>query len=293
MVMDTAASPAETAIEEQAPPQETAPETAITASVPETPPEPAPETAPSVPETPDYASILSSLKAEDLRELAPVKDLLARENESIRRRTENDTAKTMARQRQEWLAKGEYATDLEGLLKNSVHSDDLGETRVALDRKGVESFVDKVWDASVLGTINATLKVIESQLPDGVKIAPDDLRNLQDLYAESMKNPAKSQDLLSAELSLLKKEWLNAAKPALRKEIEAEIKKDAEARAKSETIKQADDAQRETPSPTRISGSGGAPTSFDSLTAATAAYHDGEITHDQFKAERKRFGVKD
>lgn len=293
MVMDTAAPPADTATEDQAPPQETAPETAITASAPETPPAPAPETAPSAPETPDYASILAGIPEEVLREAAPIKGIVARENESIRRRTENDTTRQMARQRQEWLAKGEYASDLEGLLKNSVQSDDLGETRVALDRKGVEGFVDRVWDASVIGTRDAALKVIESQLPEGVKLAPDDIRELQELYAESTRNPAKSDDLLKAELALLKREWLNEAKADLRKEIEAEIKKDAEARAKSETIKQADEAQRESPAPTRVAGSGGAPTQFGSLADATAAYHDGDITHEQFKAERKRFGLKD
>ena len=292
MVMDTAAAPVDTAALEEAPPLD-APETA-SSFAPETTPAPAaPETVTPEPEKPDLASLLGSLKHEELRELAPIKDLVARENESVRRKTENEAAKLNAQARQEWLAKGDYARDLDGILRKSVHTNDLGEINMNLDRNGVESFVDKVWGASTLGTLNAALTVIEAQMPEGVTLDPADLRTLQDLYAESMKNPVKSQELLVAEIGVLKKVWLESAKSDLRKEIEADIRKEAEAAVKSASIREADEAQRESPSPTRVTGSGGAPTAYASLTAATAAYHDGDITHDQFKAERKRFGMKD
>ena len=292
MVMDTAAPPVETAAVDEAPPP-SAPETAPS-DAPETTPVPvAPETVTPGPETPDLAALLKGLKDEDLEQLEPVKWLIDRKSESARRKAENDSAKTVAAQRQEWLAKGDYARDLEGILRSSAKTNDLGELDLQLNLDGVESFVDKVWGASTLGTMNAALSVIESQLPEGVTIDPADLRNLQNLYAESVKSPAKSQELLLAEMGVLKKAWLEEAKPALRKEIEADLKKQAELAAKSASIREADEAQRESPTPTRVAGNTGAPTSYETMAAADAAFHDGDINLDRYKAERKRFGVKD
>lgn len=291
--MDTAVAPEDTAVVEQAPPPIEATETAETPAATETEPIAATETESSAPAAPDVASLLSSMREDELESLDPIKGLLARKQESARQKAENETARKIAQERQQWLQQGEYAADLESVLRSAVEMDDLGNPRVNLSRQNIESFVDKLWGASVHGTLNATLSVIEGSLPAGVQMQAEDIRQLQELYGETVKNPAKGADLLKAELSVLRKAWIAEERTSLRKEIEAELRKEAAAQQKSAAIRDADEAQTETPTPTRGIGSQGAPRSFESLAEADAAFNAGEIDMNTYKNERKRFGRKD
>jgi len=294
VTMDTAEAPEATAVTEQAPPQDiTATETADVQAATETEPVAQTETETSAPAAPDVASILSGLREEELEALDPIKGLLARKQESARQKAENETARRIAHERQEWLQKGEYAADLEGILRSSVEADDFGNTKVNLNRQHIESFIDKTWDASVIGALNATLSVIEGSIPAGVQMSAEDIRNLQELYGNAVKSPAKAADLLKAELGVLRKSWLAEARTELRKEVEAELRKEAQAVQKSVAIREADDAQAETPTPTRGVGTQATARSFQSMTEADAAYAAGDIDHETYKNERKRFGRKD
>ena len=73
----------------------------------------------------------------------------------------------------------------------------------------------------------------------------------------------------------------------LRSEIETQVRAEME----TKRMKEAEDARAKASSPTRAGNAPASPV-YETLAAAAAAYNSGELSHEAFRAERKRFGIR-
>lgn len=271
---DTAAASVDTAAPEGlAPPPETevsAPETAVLD---------APETdTPDAPET--VLPSLDDLDEETLRSHPKVKDILARESESARRRQENADALKAEERDRDWMRRGEHLDDLTAILRKGVATDEAGELRLDLDRKSIGDFADRMWTANVRASVSTLSSLIDEQLGD-TPVTAEEQTKLRDAYAAFVQDPrGGATPFLQSQISLLQRAAVEAAKPALRKEIERELRQEYETRAEADQRKRAEASGRAGASATDVAGAAANQIDTKTVVGIMRAKNAGLITED-------------
>ena len=244
-----------------------APEAAVTA-------DPATEAPPSV-ETPESAEVespetgqidapeteapknpLDDLDEDSLLEHPKVKDILARREESARRKAEHEASTRKAASDIDWAKKQGFVNDFADILRGSITQGEDGP-QLRLDPKRIDEVTGRLWETNVLGTIGAVSQVVHNRLGDDYRFTPEDNKRLSEGYAEFTSNPSgKAMDYLSTLLDVVGKAAVEAATPQLRKDIEKAVRKDFETKAEADSRQRAETAARNGGSPTNLTGDG-------------------------------------
>jgi len=242
------------------------------------------EQAPETPETESSPlSVLDSIDWDTLRDHPKVKDGLARETESARRKAEHAANEARAQADAAWVQSREYVDDLTNLVKAGVMQDDAGDVRVSIDPKKIEGFTQRLNTSNVRGLVGAISNIVDSQLSKDFTLTVDETTALRDSYAAFQSAPtAKAPEYLANLLSVYGRSAVEAAKADLTKEIETRIRKEFTSAAEAEKRKQAETNGRNAGGPTQVNG--GAPGNYNlkTLKGLSAAKRDGTITEAQY-----------
>lgn len=257
-------------------PEVTQPE-AVNGAEPEAAPEqhaePAAEDSAEPTPPPDPQEWFKSLTEEQRRELPEVRDLLRREGESIRRTAEHETQRKIAERESQWLERGEYVSDF---AKAVVLNDD---GNPVIDQRQTAEIADRMWNTGVRRIVDLAGNLVYSDVPDDFAITRAEQRALEDAQAAYIRDPVANGDAyLKARLAIHDRAVVEAAKPELRKQIEADVRAEFAAKAQTDSLRQADAARKEQTAPTNATGTG--PRMFASKAEARAAHARGEISND-------------
>lgn len=233
----------------EAPPSDVSVETPETASVE------SPETGlPETPETEAPKNPLDDLDEESLLEHPKVKDILARQTESARRRAEHEANSRKAQADIEWVQKQEYVNDFADILRSGLTEGDDGPS-LRLDPKRIANVTERLWASNVRGSVGAISNLVSERLGKDFEIASADAERLRDTHAEFQADPTgKAADYLAVVLDLAEQRAVKAREPELRKELEKAIRKEFETKAEADKRKAAEAADRAKGSATDVQG---------------------------------------
>lgn len=286
----TAAPAADTAATEPAPPQEApatetaapqATETASTAAT-ETDTSPSPATPPDP---------FADLDEDALRNHPRVKDILARDGESIRQRSQREAGEQRARAERDWARKGEFVGDLTGLLQRGARVGDDGSLQVDLDRKGLTEITGRLLNVATMASVDALSAVVDASLPEGFTLTKEETDALRESYAAFQADPGQARDFVSAQLDLFKRAAVADAEAEIRKDERAKARKEFAAEQEVAGRREADAANREGGGPTRVDGGAAGGPNIQTMADADGAYADGSIDLARYKGFRKQFGL--
>ena len=198
-----------------------------------------------------------------------------------RRSTEAEVGERHRAELRQWSVQRQYADQLEQLAKESLTS---GED---LSRPGIQEIVGRLYmDAGSLfdesyGEYMLSSLPKDYRIPASTQKAIDGARR-----ALVLREPNARVDLWSAITNAAAEAKSEVITAGLRAEVEKEV------RAEMETtrLKEAEAARAKAGSPTRTGDV--SPSGFVTYAAAAAARNAGEITAEQFRTERARFGVE-
>ena len=249
------------------------PEPVREAEVPETEPAAAPET---VETGPDHAALLGDLDEDALSELGPVKDLLARREESMRRRTEVDSARQASQLRREELV-GDEATKA---IRQGFSVGDAGELQI--DDEAVAGGVAGIFAGSVDLAVRTLGGIVDETVPKDFPIEREAAQDLQQALTAFEQNPTTGAgSLIRQYVSLSNRAAVAAAREEMRVEVEKDVRKDYEAKATVDERRRADDAQAASPGPTRgVQGTAG--NAWSSQSQMDRAHRRDEITTSEY-----------
>lgn len=229
---DTAVSPEQdtAAAGFEAPPEETQPETTET-PVPET------ETAEATPETEAPADPLASIDPDVLFNHPAVKDRLARENESVRRRSERETEQRIQDARSSWVATGQAFQDVHAALAE-------GNIQQAQNMLGA-ALANRDWQA-----VNVIDRIARSKL-EGAKVSTEDIDRLDAALNAAQRGTGTLDAYAETLLDVRAKAY---AETTLAPQIEARIRKEmaqsAKAAQQTQKVQQAEATNAEAGRPT-------------------------------------------
>jgi len=247
-------SPEATAEEQQVDTAVEAPETPPEETLPETEGESAPETEPTPePETPDIEALLSNLDESDLRKISKVSELLESDGNRRRREAESATARKIAQERNEWVQKGGYTSDLQTLLTEAAASAD-EDGKISLESDKVDAVASKMWEALSLGAFQRSANAIDATLPDGATFTAEQVTSLEEIRDGVLAGRLQPEDLLTARAEMI----VNARVEAMRSEIveqeRSAAQKRMEAELTSERARITEQVRGEQPAPTKTNG---------------------------------------
>jgi len=237
------------------PEAEVEPESVPSMGPPETEPTDSPETPevepPPAPEKPDLTALLADLPDEEFEKL----DRVARTRESVRRRAESETARRVQTDQETNFAAGNYARAIAEYIQKAPLGPD-GTPQI--DSRQFDAVAGDMWAASSRMAYRSAEAVLKGAVPDDYRI-PASLQNKFDAMQEEVTRGTKPlEDLLKVRQEIALAAHIEAERPKLRKEIEAEVRKEMTQEAVVQGRKKAGEVNAAQPSPTKV---GGAPTS--------------------------------
>lgn len=262
------------------------PETEVSAAPPETetpePPE-TPEAAPQEPEKPDLAALLADLPDDEFEKL----DRVSRSRESVRRRAEAETARRVHTEQESNFAAGNYAKAIADYVRKAPVED--GTTQI--DSQQFDAIAGDMWGAASRMAYRAATGVLREVI-DGEYRIPASLQNRLDATQDEVTRGQKPLEaLLKVQQEIALAAGLEAERPKLRKEIEAEVRAEL---AQSKVVE-----QRRSASETNASQA--APTQFGASTTTTTAprdfdhaeelWLDGQLPYADYKKWRERSNI--
>jgi len=212
---------------------------------------PAAETEPA---RPNLSELLKGLSDEDLESLPEVKSLVARKGESSRQKAEREATAKIEAANQRYLASGEAFTELQRLAAEAT-LDDNGLPVV--DRAKANRLFNLMLDGGSTAAVTQIANVLNDVTGEGfelTKAEQDQAAAAQVLWAQNKLDPSP---LLRAWLPAVLRAHTTKVKGDLRKEVEAEVRKEYDAKSKLDTAKAATDGRKAQPGATVVPG--GAP----------------------------------
>ena len=297
MVMGTAVEATEAAVEEPQVEDSTIggivePDASET---PETDDVETPETDKPAPEAteqpkPDISALLGELDDDGIEALPQVKALLSRRQESARRKSERETSERLRSEKDQWVTQGQWVADLSA----AYEVDDVGNVQVNTKKVNqitgdLASYALNNAAGSVINNVNAA---VDAVLPSGFTVTRDEQTELQELFADFKADPSKASPYVGQLIKVAQRAAIEDATPGI---IAAERKvweKEQATKAKAASVKEADDANAESGTPTNVGGKAAPGLNIQTLADAETAYIEGRLSHDAMKVQMKRFGAK-
>ena len=263
---------------------EALPENAIAAEMPELDEGTPPETE-ATPETPAATptKTLDDLSDDEFEAHPRFKDFLARKSESVRRQTENATARKM-REDAEKVAAGNNLTEtvksnIEGLIKHIEAGNDLDPADYAA--RLARLVAGNAWNYHATRAQDFFNGALAVAMPADYKFDKDEVEKLRSLHEDVAAGRVEPPALYEYRLDLIKKAAIAEALPKEREKWEKERATADRERARTDRQRDADSARDGQPRPT----SGGA--SRASVTNE-AAIRDRLRDPDTTEPERKK-----
>lgn len=243
-------------------------------ATPETEPATSPETAAA--DAPDIAALLGDLSAEELQELGPVKDVLARSAESVRRTTEADGARLASQQRRQALVGDEATTALR--LAFTVGAD--GEPKI--DDEALGAGVNSIFTGSVDVAVRTVGLIVDDSVPKDFPMTREDAERFQGALTAFEKDPTGgAENLIREYVGISNRAAVAAAEGEMRTELTKDIRKEFEDAATVADRTRVETAQENERAPTR--GVTGAPaTGWATRAQIDKAHARDEITTDEY-----------
>lgn len=235
---------------------------------PEIPETPAPETPEAEPETesPPVRSI-DDYSEDELREHPKFKDLLARNEESIRRKSENEATKRMAAQQAKVVARDSIANTIGGLL-NAVRQFGEDNPGQQIDPNWIQQQAMQIANAAsghyFRETSDLFSGLLASKTPQEHKFTAEQMTKLQSLHEDVQAGRVHPLDLYDYRLDLLAEAKVAAQLPKLKQEWEKEYRAAEKARAETNSLRTNDAQRGSQPRPT-TGGSASAPVDARSI----------------------------
>lgn len=261
VVEDTAVEeqPENAAPVEDAQPQEIAPETPEQEA-----PEPEGEPAPETESRPSLADFDDDTLRSDERIQALIKDQLAREQESNRRKTEQETMKRLRQQVEHQVNSGQWLNTIQGALETKVNQlrkkiedgENLDSRDLMFDSQSIQDAANSVYWRQIYRGLDAWNETLLSTLPKDAKFSTETTENLTTLSQRVGAGDVQAiAPLMQAQLSAYREALEQELEPQLRKKFEAERKKEEEAAKKTSAQRAADAARQAVPEPSGTGGS--------------------------------------
>lgn len=261
-----------------------APPSDLTVETPETAEVESPETVeqPEAPETEAPRNPLDDLDEDSLLEHPKVKDILARREESARRKAEHEANTRKAAEDLQWTQARGYVNDLADVLRGSIAEDEDGKAVMRLDPSKVEGIINRVWATNVRGSVGVMAKLVHDERLSDFKFSSEDTKRLQDAYADFNADPVEGGiGYFRTLLDLTGKAAVEAATPDLRKAIEKDIRKEFETKAEADSRQKAEATARNGGSPTNLTGDG--PTHRSDAQLIEIAGSGGSLSAEEWK----------
>ena len=219
-----------------------------------------------------------------------VKDEAARQAESERRKSQNETARREAQRKQQYFRSAEYVGELGELLRSSARVGDDAELQISLDSRKLAAMADRVWEGASLSTYEALDAVYREQLPSDYRVPREAAERLESIRDDIYGGRKTVEDLITARLDVLREAWREQDREGDRKSIRKELRSEFEQNARNAQTKAADQKRQAEPSPTNA-GSAAGGLSIGSMDEADAAYASGALSHAEYKQFREQHGI--
>lgn len=226
---------------------------------------------------------IDELSDDELREHPRFKDYVARQGESIRRTTQNETAK-LIRADQARVAAGQnleatLRTNIDGLVK---HINEGGEVGADYAPRLAQLVAQAAWGFHSGAAVDWFNGAFASAMPADHKYSTAEMEQQRTLQEDVATGRAQASALFEFRLDQLKKAAVAEALPAEKVKWERERAKTERERAETERQREADEARDGQPRPTAASGGTRGP-SFTTRTEAASLFAEGRISNDQYR----------
>ena len=250
----------------------------------EAPPDQSAEIAPesatiAAPETVEAPSLpdLAGFSDDQLREHPAFKSLLSREQESARRRHEDEQSAALRTQRVQFMQSKGYSEQVKAAARNENGA-------LVFDEEALEKAADDFYAGSQTYHMADLNTVVNERLGD-YRVTPEEMRKFTEASKRFDQNPTKTAEFAGVLFEIAEAAAVERAKPELRKEIEREVRHEFEQAAEAERRRQAGETRNGNSGPTR--GLSGSPaTSWSTQLEIDIAHVNGDLTTAQLRALR-------
>ena len=207
---------------------------------------------PYIPSPEELAAALSGLGDDELEKLAPVTSLVARKNESVRRKTEHEAATKRYTEEQQYAGSDAVISDLTEIARAAAeNADEYG--RPVVDPKSVGKATTAVLARGVAVGINMLSQLLEEQSGADftlTKAETDGIAAAQVLYH---RNPLDPTPLYRAFMSPFVRSQTEVQRAELRAELTPVIRREEQDRIRAATAAAAGESRTAT-APTALNG---------------------------------------
>ncbi|MCR4376071.1 MAG: hypothetical protein NUW22_14605 [Acidobacteria bacterium] len=246
---------------------------------------PEPEAQPDpIPEGPNYEELLAALGDDALRELGPVKSLVARESESMRRKTERAAAAESFTATQQYAGSEAVLNELADAAREAAENlDDYGRPTVSPEK--ISKASNAVLARGVAVGVNMLSRYLEEQAGETFTLTKAEQEQIEAAQVLYHQKPLDPTPLFRSWLVPFGRAQQEALREQIRTELTPEIRREEQERIKAAAAEAAGEARAGAPSPTPLNGASPSmaapPADLKSFIGISAALRRGQINDEQ------------